>query len=76
MATGDSVAGSGPHPQESIKSFWGFGFCFGSKSAKAQHQRTGTREARAEPTNPVVFPFTTEVWSSPPPFLHVGPYFI
>lgn len=65
MATGASVAGSGPHPRESMTSFWGCVFYSGREPPLPRNQWAGTGEARAEPTNPVMFPFARDTEQSP-----------
>lgn len=73
MATEDSAAGSGHHPLESIKSFWGFIFCSGREPATAQ-QSEGSQWRGHQPSG---VPFCQiETLSSPPLCLHFGPYFI
>lgn len=78
VATEDSEEGSGHHPLEPIKSFWGFIFCSGREPATAQQSRGRHGEAQAQHTNPAVCPFAkqADTPSSPPPSLQLGPYFI
>ena len=63
MATEDTAAGSGHHPPESIKSFWGFIFCSGPELATAQ-QPVG-RQWRGHQPSGVPFCQTETLSSSP-----------